>query len=319
MRVGTARGSTAKRLRPVGSTSSRARAGAPEGPGCTKPPSRAVMRWRSSAGPQRPSFAARSRAPLSGTASEAACLPTSSAAPNTLKPVADAHLLDVAEPGVEPGERGRGFLAVADAAIGGEAARMRPLDDGRAEQPGAARIERERFSIFVEQRFEVARRAMRAGLGERRRHMADRHRADAPLGLRRLAGVVDDEGVDHRNGAEHHLGSAGGVQRHGLARQPLQRAVRAEMHQRVDAFDRPKPEIEGDVAVARRSGGVVIVGAPLPSSPAVGLDRHQQTIRPNESEGESTIQHRRIVAGLPPGPAHGLVERLGQRGRSARA
>ncbi|ODU67559.1 MAG: hypothetical protein ABT11_19735 [Novosphingobium sp. SCN 66-18] len=51
--VGMVRGSAVKRLRPVGSTSVRPRAGAPDGPGATWRPSRAAIR------------AARSRAALS--------------------------------------------------------------------------------------------------------------------------------------------------------------------------------------------------------------------------------------------------------------
>ena len=67
------------------------------------------------------------------------------------------------------------------------------LQDERGDGARAARIERLRLGEFVEQPFELERRAVRPGGDQRRRQMADRRRADAALGLRRLAGIVDDE------------------------------------------------------------------------------------------------------------------------------
>ena len=71
---------------------------------------------------------------------------------------------------------------------------------------------------------------------QRRRQVADGDGADAALGLHRLAGVVDDEGVDDRHGPSSASRKAGFRQRERLAGQPFERAVRAEMHQRVDAL-----------------------------------------------------------------------------------
>ena len=83
-----------------------------------------------------------------------------------------------------------------------------PLEDERGDGARAARIEPLRLGEFVEQPFELERRAMRPGGDQRRRQMADRRRADAALGLRRLAGIVDDERIDDRRRAEHDFGRA---------------------------------------------------------------------------------------------------------------
>ena len=144
-----------------------------------------------------------------------------------MQSVADPHVLEVAEPGVERDERLVRRLVVGGAFLqqpGGGAA----LEDQRRDGARAARIERLRLGEFVEQAFELQDRAMRSGGDQRRRQMADRHRADAPLGLRRLAGIVDDERVDDRRRAEHDFRRASFRQRRRLARQPLQRAMRAE-------------------------------------------------------------------------------------------
>ena len=78
--------------------------------------------------------------------------------------------------------------------------------------------------------------------------MADRHRRQPTLGLHRLAGIVDDERVDHRHGAQHRLRPARRRQSQRLARQPFERAVRAEMDQRVDLLlASAQPGVDGDV------------------------------------------------------------------------
>ena len=69
---------------------------------------------------------------------------------------------------------------------------------------------------------------MSAGLDERRRQVADGDGADAALGLRRLAGIVDDERIDHGQRPERRLGGAILRKRGRLARQPFERAMRAE-------------------------------------------------------------------------------------------
>ena len=51
--------------------------------------------------------------------------------------------------------------------------------------------------------------------------------AGPPLGLRALAGIVDDEGIELRQGPEHGFGIAFGRERHRLARQPFEIAMLA--------------------------------------------------------------------------------------------
>ena len=100
--------------------------------------------------------------------------------------------------------------------------------------------------------------------------MADRHRGDAALGLRRLARIADDEGIDDRQRAGDDLGKAVFAQRHGLARQPFQRAVRADMDEAWQPSALLQPQAEGDQRVARRQRRVVIVGAAVVGAAAVG-------------------------------------------------
>ena len=193
-----------------------------------------------------------------------------------MQAVADPHVLEVAEPGVERGERFLRRLRLGGA-FRDEAGGAPAFQDQRGDGAGAARIEPLRLGIFVVEAFELERRPVRAGGDQRRRQMADRRRADAPLGLRRLAGIVDDERIDDRRRADENFGRAAFGQRDRLARQPFERAVRAELDQRVDPFlarsarhetRRIRGEAEGSGRDSRPCGSPDRPGRAEPRRPA---------------------------------------------------
>ncbi len=145
-----------------------------------------------------------------------------------------------------------GATGAADAGLARQSGSLRRLDDQVGEPLAAAPVEAVGLRIFVEQKLELVRVAARAAGNERRRQMADRHAGDAALGLRRLARIADDEGIDHRQRAGDDLGKAFRGQRDRLARQPFQRAVRAHMNERIGLRDVLQPQAEGDQRVTRR-------------------------------------------------------------------
>jgi len=98
----------------------------------------------------------------------------------------------------------------------------------------AAAVEAVGLRVLVDQALELARLARQIGADERRRQVADRHRGDAALGLRGLARIADDEGIEDGQRPEHGLGKARLRQRDRLAGQPFERAVRTHVHERVD-------------------------------------------------------------------------------------
>ena len=100
--------------------------------------------------------------------------------------------------------------------------------------------------VFIDQPFELLLDLVEAGSLQRRRQVAKRDGRDATLGLRGLAGVADDEGIDDRQRPGDDFGEAALAQRDGLAGQPFQRAVRADMDQRMAADGFAEPEAKGD-------------------------------------------------------------------------
>ena len=147
--------------------------------------------------------------------------------------------------------------------------------------------------------------------------MPDRHRAQAALGGGGLTGVVDDERIDHRQAAYQGGGKAGLRQRHRLARQPFQGAVRAQVHQRVDCLHRAQPQIERNIGVARRQFGVVVAGLAIQPVAAVRLHRQQHRPQPAMPQHEPAFGQGRIVLRLAPGRDHAGLRCFRQGGEQA--
>ena len=112
--------------------------------------------------------------------------------------------------------------------------------------------------VLVEQRLEILQRAVGLGPRQRRHQMIDDDRAGAALGLRALAGIVDDERIEMRQLAPQHRRIGRCVERRRLARQPLQRPVLAVVDDRMRPELVPHPEIGGEIGVRRHEVRIVI-------------------------------------------------------------
>ena len=108
----------------------------------------------------------------------------------------------------------------------------------------------------------------------------------AALGLHALARVVDDERVDERHVAERGVGRASGRERERLAGQPLERAVLAEVHDRVGSPDAVEPPVAREVVVRGRQLGVVVDADRVVAVAARRLDgdEHVAELEPGDHE-----------------------------------
>ncbi len=101
-----------------------------------------------------------------------------------MEAVADGELLDVAELRVELGDGGARGVVLGDPALARESRAPGALDDlGFSSSDNAAPVEPVGLSIFLDQRLEIGEPTMKAGLGEWRRQMADRHRRQCAASL----------------------------------------------------------------------------------------------------------------------------------------
>ena len=116
--------------------------------------------------------------------------------------VLDGKVLEIAQPGVDTPQgfvgRDRAAAASRNAGFFRQSGALRSLDDQRREPLTTAAVEAFGLRVFVEQKFEFVRLSRRAAGNERWRQMPDGHASKAALGLRRLARITDDEGIEHR-------------------------------------------------------------------------------------------------------------------------
>ncbi len=169
-----------------------------------------------------------------------------------VQPILDGKVLQVAKPGIDPLERGVRCIVAANAGIGSQAGVARLLNDQLCQPVTAAAIETVSLDIFVDQSFKHTLVVIEPSLHQRRRQMAERDGGNAPLRLRRLAGIADDERIDHRQRSGDDFREAIAGKRHRLARQPLQRAMRTDMDDGVAAKCLLHPQAKGDECVVRR-------------------------------------------------------------------
>ena len=134
------------------------------------------------------------------------------------------------------------------------------------------RVHRGDVAVLVQQLLEPRDVAVRLRTRHRRHQMVDDRGVGAPFGLRPLAGVVDEERVDQRQVRDRGVGRTVRRQCGVLARQPLERAVLADVHQRVRPESVPQPPVRGQVVVRGRELGVVVDRHRVLAEPAGRLD-----------------------------------------------
>ena len=236
-----------------------------------------------------------------------------------MKPVANGEFLDVAKLGVELGDGVAGLIVPRHAAILCEARTPSPVDDLFLKQSRAALVDAVGLCVFLQQSFKLGHAAMQPSLRERRRQMPDRDRAKPPLRLHGLARIVDDEGINHGDRAENGFGEAGWRQRKRLARQPFECAVRAEMDHGVDALALPEPGIEGDIAMPRRAGHVVIALLAIGRGAAIRLETGSLTF-PALTQGKRKQPAMKVgsISGAPHVSASRACKASGRAARKAR-
>jgi hypothetical protein len=146
------------------------------------------------------------------------------------------------------------------------------------------RVERGDRGVLVKQLLELGHLTVSVGACHGRHQVVDDHRVRAPFGLGPLPRVVDYERVDHGDFGEHRVGRAVGGQAEALARQPLQRAVLAQVHDRVGAEVLGQPAVCGQVVVRRRQGGIVVDRDGVLAEPARRLDHQHHVAEPQAGQ-----------------------------------
>ena len=187
-----------------------------------------------------------------------------------------------------------------DAEVGLQVRALDRVPDLHRERGQLGRIEHVEPRVLVEQRLELGHLVVGVRAHHRRHEVVDDHGVHAALGLHALARVVDDERVDEREVAERRVGRALGRERERLARQPLERAVLAEVDERVGAPDAVEPPVAGEVVVRGRQLGIVVDADRIVAVAARRLDRDEHVAELEAGDRRSRRRRRSDRPGASP-------------------
>ena len=140
---------------------------------------------------------------------EVAPKPPGGALPQDVEPVADLHFLQVADVRIEGGNRGIPVCREVDREVCSEAAALGRLDDVASDAVSPGGIERAGKGVLVDQGFELFGGPVALGPGHGGGEVVHDHALGAALGLRSLARIIHDEGVDVGCRSEGDLRPAG--------------------------------------------------------------------------------------------------------------
>ena len=125
-----------------------------------------------------------------------------------VQPVADLGVLDLAQPAVDVQHEVVERLVVRlllEAEVAVHLGGVHQLPDLAADGRQLGRVHRRDVGVLVEQLLEPGDVAVRLRAGHRRDQVVDDRGVRAALGLRALAGVVDEERVDQRQAADRRI------------------------------------------------------------------------------------------------------------------
>ena len=187
-----------------------------------------------------------------------------------------------------------------------------------AQRGKLGRIHRRHLRIGVEELLELREVVVEVGARQRRGQMVDDDRVGSPLGLRAFAGIVDDEGIEHRHLAQREVGIARVRQRERLAGEPFQRAVLAEMD---DGGGAPtslcqrqcEPLVEGQIVMRRWEIGRVIRADRIRAEPSRRLDGDQHAAQVDAGKVELAVVRVDLARRRSPYRLDTGACRLGQR------
>ena len=229
-----------------------------------------ASRCQRTPGPTRPSPAACRRALRSDSGSPTTCRPCGISVYRVRAPRRRA----CEDPGVGV-RRPRPAAASARSSAAACAWMIARVHRARDRASGAA-------ATAVERGLELDEAAIEAGVGDRRREIADQRRAGAALGDRALGRIVGRIEIEIGQIADQAIRPARCGEAGLLARHEFERAVRAEMQNRVGAEIFPQPAVEGREGVRRREAAARTAGASdrLRSRRRAGRRQtHCQTVR----------------------------------------
>ena len=151
------------------------------------------------------------------------------------------------------------------------------------------RVEQLHLVVFVHQLHQFAQFTVSVGGGHRRRQVVDDDGMGTVLGLRPLAGVIDDERIEQGQIAQERVGVAVRRQADALAGQPFQGAVLAQVDHGIGAPGIAQPAVEGVVVMRWRQVGLMVDGVRVHAVAARRLQGHEDVAEVEAGQGDVVV------------------------------
>ena len=186
------------------------------------------------------------------------------------------------------------------------------------QQRQLGRIEHLDLIIFIDQLRQLGQRAIGVRRCHWRRQMVDDDGMRAPLRLRTLARIIDDERIKQGHVRQQRIGET--LLRHPdtFARQPFKSAVLADVDNRIGAPHIAQPAVQRIVMVRRRQVGLVINGVRVHAVAARRLQRHEHIAQFNAGQSQMVVMHIRDTGRRAPLLRHFLLHFQRQVGQPLR-
>ena len=154
---------------------------------------------------------------------------------------------------------------------------------------GALTTELSGFHQFIQQSLKFLKAAVQTGAAQGWGEVIQHHRMAPAFGLGSLPWVVDDEGVEMRQGTKGEIGATGRTETHPFARQPFSTAVLAHMHHHLAAVDLSQPQVLSQVAVRWRQVRRMQISDLIRVIAPIRLQQHHQMAIAQTMNGKPTL------------------------------
>ena len=207
-----------------------------------------------------------------------------------MQPILDLSVLQFAQVAVDLQDEFTKVLGLRlDAKVAMQLRLLDHLPYLRFQQRQLGRVQRLALVVLVHQLLDPGDVAVAVRGRHRRDQVVDDGGVGAALGLRSLARVVDDERVEQRHVVQRHLRVAGRRHADPLARQPLQRAVLAQVENRIGAEDVAHPTVVGDVVVGGCHLRAVVDGDGVVPEAARGLQADEHVAQVDAGNRQASV------------------------------
>ena len=160
---------------------------------------------------------------------------------------------------------------------------------------GPFRIKGLAVGMFFKKAFHPVQLIIQPGPGQGWSQMIDNDCRGSAFGLGALSGIIDDEGVEMRDGTQNRLGKILPPQGNASSRKPFQVSVFAEMNDRMCFEILPDPRVKCKICRWGRQFRIMVNRLGLNAESSLGLDADENVSQSDSRNRNFLLSRKRIL------------------------